>query len=92
MENLNTIIEIPVKGIILGEFENFDSWIKNVQDCANKHGVNSKLLHQDKNGFVTTGYDLKNHNGNNPYPVKTYLLVQNTTILEPEPFNATSNN
>ena len=88
----NNIIEIPVKGIILGEVQNFDSWIKNVQDCANKHGVNSKLLHQDKNGFVTTGYDLKNHNDSTPYPVKTYLLVQDPNINRPQPFKATVKN
>lgn len=88
----NNIIEIPVKGIILGEFQNFDSWIKNVQECANKHGVNSKLLHQDKNGFATTGYDLKNHKDSSPYPVKTYLLIQNPTIAKPQSFKATSKN
>lgn len=88
----NNIIEIPVKGIIIGEYQDFNSWIKNVQKCANKHGFNSKLLHQDKNGFTTTGYDLKNHKDLSPYPVKTYLLIQDATIAKPQPLKATSKN
>lgn len=80
MENFNTIIEIPVKAIFAGEFQDFRSWIKNVQEFARKYGVNSKLLHQDKNGFATNGYDLKNQKNNTPYPVKTYLLVEESTL------------
>lgn len=86
------IIEIAVKGIIIGEYENYNSWIKNVQECANKHGFNSKLLHQDKNGFTITGYDLINHQDRSPYPVKTYLLVQDPNINRPQSFKATTKN
>jgi len=86
------IIEIPVKVIFIGEFDNFECWLKNIQDCAHQYGVDSKLLHQDKNGFATYGYDLKNHQNESPYPVKTYLLVQDPTVLKPLPFKSPSNN
>ncbi|MFA9191109.1 hypothetical protein AAGV28_06970 [Flavobacterium sp. FZUC8N2.13] len=84
----NNIIEIPVKVILTGEFNNFDSWIKNTQELANKYGVNSKLLHQDKNGFATNGYELRNHQHTKPYPVKTYLLVQDPAIEKPLPYQS----
>jgi hypothetical protein len=92
MENFNNVTEISVKAVLLGEFNDFGSWIKKNQECFHKLGVNSKLLHLDKNGFATNGYDLKNNQNNSQYPVKTYLLVQDPTILEPEPFKSTSNN
>jgi len=88
----NNIIEIPVKVIFIGEFEDFTTWLKNVQDCAHKYGINSKLLHQDKNGFATNGYDLKNTQNETPYPVKSYLLVQDPTVLKPLAFKSPSNN
>lgn len=80
----NNIIEISVKVILTGEFNNFDSWLKNTQALAHKFGFLAKLLHQDKNGFTTSGYDLKNHQHTAPYPVKTYLLVQDPEIEKPQ--------
>lgn len=88
----NNIIEIPVKAVLLGQFNDFHSWIKKTQECFHKLGVTAKLLHMDKNGFTTNGYDLKNHNGSSPYPVKTYLLVQDPNITKPQPFKATTKN
>lgn len=84
----NNIIEIPVKVILTGEFKNFDSWLKNTQECANKFGFDSKLLHQDKNGYATNGYNLKNHNKETPYPVKTYLLVHDPEIKKQLPYQS----
>jgi len=92
MENQNEIIEISVKVIFLGEFNDFNSWIKNVQECANKYGVNSKILHMDCQGYTTTGYEMKNQNREAVYPVKTYLLVQALFFDKPSPFKSTSNN
>ncbi|MDR6844484.1 hypothetical protein [Flavobacterium granuli] len=92
MTEENKVIEIPIKVILIGEFKEFHSWVKNVQDCINKLGVNSKLLHLDKKGFATNGYDLKNHKTETPYPVKTYLMVQDPEIQTAVPFKSLSNN
>lgn len=91
MENLE-IIEVLVKVIALGEFNDFESWIKNTQECAHIHGVNSKLLHIDKKGYSTTGYIMKNLSHNEVYPVKTYLLVQSPDLEKPLPFKSSSKN
>jgi hypothetical protein len=86
------IIEIQVKAILIGEFLDFNSWIKNYDESRQKYGLTAQILHQDCNGFTTTGYDLKNLKNESPYPVKTYLLVQDPTVLKPLPFKSPSNN
>lgn len=82
-----TITEIAVKVILTGEFHNYDSWIKNVQECALQFGFESKLLHQDKKGYSTNGYNLKNYQNESPYPVKTYLLIQDPELAKPLPYH-----
>jgi hypothetical protein len=88
----NQIIEIPVKVIFIGEFQNWEQWLKNVNSCSNKFGVTSQLLHQDCNGFRTSGYDLRNTNGKTVYPVKTYLLVQDPEVKKNLPFKSYTTN
>lgn len=88
----NQIIEIPVKVIFIGEFQNWEQWIANVNTCSQKYGVTSQLLHQDCNGYRTSGYDLKNTNQTKVYPVKTYLLVQDPEVKTPTPFKSLSSN
>lgn len=92
MENYNEMIEIPVKAIPLGEFKDFGTYIKNVQECANKYGVNSILLHMDCNGFAITGYAIKNLSSANVYPIKTYLLVQSSDMEKTKSFKSLSSN
>ncbi|MEZ0182628.1 hypothetical protein AB9T89_10310 [Flavobacterium oncorhynchi] len=88
----NKIIEIKVKVILIGEFNDFESWLKNTQDCANKHGVTSKILHIDCNGYTTTGYNMRNSLRPTVYPVKTYLQVQDDKVVQPLAFKSPSNN
>lgn len=90
MTTNNNITEIPVKVIFTGEFHDFDSWIKNTQDLAHQYGFDSKLLHQDKNGYATNGYSLKNYQKESPYPVKTYVLVHDPGIVKPLPNQSNS--
>jgi len=93
MKNLkqDDIIEISVKAIFLGEFLNWETWIANVNICSQKFGITSQLLHQDCNGFRTSGYDLRNTKRENVYPVKSYLLVQDTEVKQPHAFKSLSN-
>lgn len=76
----DNIIEIPVKAILTGEFNNFDSWIKNTQALAHQYGFLAKLLHQDKNGFATSGYDLKNHQHTYQEDGMTQLMFMAATV------------
>jgi hypothetical protein len=78
--------EITIKVQFLGEFNDFKSWLKNIQDCAHKYGVMSKLLHIDCNGFTTTGYNLRNTLRESVYPVKTYLQIQDDQVIVPNAF------
>jgi hypothetical protein len=88
----NKIIEIPVKVIFIGEFQNWEQWIANVNICSQKYGVTSQLLHQDCNGFRTSGYDLKMTIREKVYPVKTYLLVQDPEVKTATPFKSLTSN
>lgn len=92
MESDNKIIEIKVKVLLIGEFYDFESWLKNTQNCANKYGVTSKILHIDCNGYTTTGYNMKNSLRPTVYPVKTYLQVQDDKVQQPLAFKSPSNN
>lgn len=93
MENTEqNIIEIKVKAIFLGEFHDWDSWLKNTQKAHNLYGVTHQLFHQDCNGFKTSGYDLRNTSRENVYPVKTYLLVSDPDIETALKFKSISNN
>lgn len=86
------IIEVTVKAIQIGYSNDFDSWIKNFQFCMKEFGVTAKFLHIDCHGLTTNGYDLKNALGASPYPVKTYLLVQNQEVKKTSKFRSLSNN
>ena len=55
MESNNKTIEIKVKVIPLGEFNDFESWKKHQEECAKNFGVTSKVITLDCNGFTTTG-------------------------------------
>ncbi|MFW0737605.1 hypothetical protein [Flavobacterium sp. T12S277] len=90
--NQNRITTISIKVQFIGEFTDFKSWEKNNQNCANKFGITSKLLHIDSNGFATGGYNMKNSLRSTVYPVKTYLMVQDDQIVKPSAFRSTSNN
>lgn len=77
MENLNDVVEIKVKAQFMGEFTNWELWLKNMSTMSKKHGVTTQLLHIDANGFTT-----------NVYPVKTYLLIQDPSFEKPLPFKS----
>lgn len=84
----NEIIEIKVKVQFLGEFNDFSTWLAHTQSCANKYGITSTILHQDCNGFTTTGYNMRNSLRPTVYPVKTYLQVQDTEVKPIENFQS----
>ncbi|KIQ22660.1 hypothetical protein RT99_06025 [Flavobacterium sp. MEB061] len=89
MEN---IINVEVKAISLGEFNDFQTWIQNFDTFRQKYGLTAQFLHQDCNGFTTTGYDLRNFKNEAPYPVKTYLLIQDPEVPRPLPYKSISKN
>lgn len=93
MENNKNIeaVEITVKAQILGEFNNWQSWIANVNSHLQKFGVTHALIHIDANGFSTSGYILRNTN-DAAYPVKTYVLLQDPNVVRPMPFKSPSHN
>lgn len=84
----NNLIE--VKGELLDTHDNYESWLKTVSTYVNRFGFNKKIIHIDKNGFYTTGYDLKNFEGEDVFPVKSYLMTRERP--EPTPFKSLSNN
>lgn len=88
----NNITEILVKVKPLGEFNDFQSWLSNIQSFSSEFGITAPLFHQDCNGFATTGYDLRNTKRENVFPVKTYLLVTDPEIQKTAPYKSPSNN
>lgn len=92
MENNIEITTVSVKVQFIGEFNDFNSWLKNTQECANKYGITSKLLHIDCNGFSTTGYNMRNSLRATVYPVKTYLQVHDDQLVKPSVYKSPSNN
>ncbi|PIF33016.1 hypothetical protein CLU81_3586 [Flavobacterium sp. 9] len=89
MEN---VITIEVKVVEMGEYNDFQSWLEGYQAIRNNYGITTPLLHQDRNGYTTNGYDLKNFKKEAPYPVKTYLLVQDPDVIKPMLFKSTTSN
>ena len=87
MTNEN-IIEISVKVVQLGEFKDFNSWMRATTQFGHEFGLNSKLLHLDCNGFTTTGYNLRNTLRDNVFPVKTFLLLQDNEVKQTTPFKS----
>jgi hypothetical protein len=65
---------VQVKGTIIDTHNNFDLWLKTVSKYVQRFGFNKKIIHIDKNGFQTTGYELRNANPKAVFPVKSYLL------------------
>ncbi|MEO8532831.1 MAG: hypothetical protein ABI441_03740 [Flavobacterium sp.] len=92
MENNTEITTVSVKVQFIGEYHDFNSWLKSTQDCANKYGVTSKLLHIDCNGFSTTGYNMRNSLRSTVYPVKTYLQIHDDQLVTPSAYKSPSNN
>ena len=93
MEQPNkNVIEIKVKGILIGEYNDFESWKKAQEQCGKEFGVTSKVLSLDCNGLTTTGYNLKNTLRDTVYPVKIYLLIQDDQIVKPMLYQSPSNN
>jgi hypothetical protein len=80
---------IEIKGEFLNTHDNYESWLKTVSTYVQRFGFNKKIIHINKNGFNTTGYELKNFEDLNVFPVKSYLLSQETP--EPTPFKSLSN-
>lgn len=81
---------IEIKGELLDTHVNYESWLKTVSNYPQRFGFNKKIIHVNKRGFNTTGYDLKNFEDKEAFPVKSYLLTQETP--EPTPFKSLSNN
>lgn len=81
---------IEIKAELLDTHDNYESWLKTVSNYPQRFGFNKKIIHVNKNGFNTTGYELKNFEDENVFPVKSYLLAQSTP--EPTPFKSLSNN
>jgi hypothetical protein len=81
---------IEIKGELIDTHNDFESWLKTVSTYVQRFGFNKKVIHVNKNGFNTTGYDLKNFEDKNVFPVKSYLLLSET--VEPTPFKSISNN
>ncbi|MRX40601.1 hypothetical protein GJU43_15040 [Flavobacterium sp. LC2016-23] len=92
MENQNEIIEITIKAIFLGEFHDWNSWLKNTEKAHSTYGVTHQIFHQDCNGYKTSGYDLRNTHRENIYPVKTFLLVSDPGLTNTFPVKSPSNN
>ena len=81
---------IELKAQLLDTHDNYESWLKTVSNYPQRFGFNKKIIHINKNGFNTTGYELKNFEGENVFPVKSYLVSQEHP--EPTPFKTLSNN
>jgi hypothetical protein len=81
---------LEIKGELIDTHNDYESWLKTVSTYVQRFGFNKKVVHVNKNGFNTTGYDLKNFEDKNVFPVKSYLLLSETE--EPTPFKSISNN
>jgi hypothetical protein len=81
---------VALKGRLVDTHNDFQSWLKTVSTYVQRFGFNKKIIHINANGFSTTGYELRNFEDKNAFPVKSYILHSETT--EPTPFKSISNN
>jgi hypothetical protein len=88
--NVELAKTIELKGELLDTHDNYESWLKTVSTYVKRFGFNKKIIHINKNGFNTTGYELRNFQNGEVFPVKSYLVSQEHP--EPTPFKSLSNN
>lgn len=81
---------IQIKGELINTHDDYQSWLKTVSNYPQLYGFDKKILHINKRGYNTTGYELKNFEDDEAFPVKSYLLAQSTP--ETTPFKSLSNN
>jgi hypothetical protein len=81
---------IEVKATLLDTHTNYENWLKTVSNYSKRFGFNQKIIHINSKGFCTTGYELKNFEGTDSFPVKSYLLLQEHPSTTP--YKSNSNN
>lgn len=92
MDSNENTIDLTVKAKLIGEYKDFNSWLKAQSQCAKDFGITSKVLSIDCNGLTTSGYNLKNSLRDNVYPVKIFLLIQDDQVRKPILYQSPSNN